>query len=123
MFIAASPIPQFLAIAERVHRCHKGKVIGEEYVSLPRSEIIVSEWLSLIHSGESGLSQQKLNRILAKLKLHKADLVRWLNSSQKNERTFQDRPVEAIRAAIPGVDEDLIKDLELISRTFGRNVL
>ena len=123
IFIAASPVPQFLAIAERIHRCNKGQVIGEDSVRIPTSENIVSAWLSLIRSQESDLSEEKLHRIMTELRHRQAHLVQWLNSSKQNERVFQDHPVEAVRAAMPELDEDLLRDLELITRTFTRNVL
>lgn len=123
MFIAASPVPQFLAIAERIHRCNKGQVIGKDGIRVSALENIVSEWLSWIDSGESGLAPEKMQRISAELRRRQAHLVAWLNASEQNERMFQDRPVEALRAAIPEIDEHPLKDLELITRKFTRNVL
>ena len=95
-FIAAAPNHRLLETIETLHKC--------------------GDW-SL-----EAAPRQELDHLLLALSAKEPVLREWISSSGKNSRWFAKDPLGAIRGARLGVDEDLVRQLELIIRSIARKL-
>lgn len=95
LFIAASPAQSIIEVMEALHRCQG-----------PYRE----------------LSRGNLDRLLRELAAKEAGLRNWIQLSERNTRWFASDPVNAIRAANLGIDEHVLRELEMITVAIARKL-
>ena len=67
-------------------------------------------------------SSQKPDRLLARLDQVEKQLQEWTNRSAKNAQWFRRDPVGAMRAAGLDIEDDIMLELELITRNIARKL-
>jgi hypothetical protein len=95
LLIAASPALNVIEIMEALHHCQG-----------PSKE----------------LSRGRVDRVLRELAAKEADLRNWIELSERNTRWFASDPMSAIRAANLGIDEHILRDLEMITASIARKL-
>lgn len=95
LFIAASPAQGIIQIMEGLHRCQG-----------PYGE----------------LARDSVDRLLRELAAKEVALRNWIQLSERNTRWFASDPVNAIRAAKLGIDEHVLRELEMITLTIARKL-
>lgn len=95
LFIAASPVHRTLEVMEGLHRC--------------KAQFEV-------------LSRKSVEHLLQELSARESDLLEWITSSERNTRWFATDPMGAIRAANLGIDEQVLNELELITRSIAKKL-
>lgn len=95
LFIAASAAQSIIELMERLHRCQ------------PPPESV---------------SREGVEHLLQQLSAREGDLLKWIKSSERNTRWFAADPMGAMRAADLGIDEQVLNELELITRSIARKL-
>lgn len=95
LFIAGSPAQRILEIMEQLHRC--------------QAQVDI-------------LSRKSVEHLLEELSAREGDLLQWIRSSERNTRWFATDPMGAIRAANLGIDEHVLYQLELITRSIAKKL-
>lgn len=95
LFIAGSPAQPILEVMEHLHRC--------------QAQLEV-------------LSRKHVDHLLQELSAREDDLLQWIRSSERNTRWFATDPMGAIRAANLGIDEQVLYQLELITRSIAKKL-
>lgn len=90
-FIAASPSLCIVIAIEQLHHC-------------PPSQ-------------ETRITREQLELLMKELGAREPSLLAWLESSARNRRWFRADPLTAIRAAGLGLDEKMLAQLDLITRS------
>jgi hypothetical protein len=62
------------------------------------------------------------NRLLEQLDKVERQLQQWIASSKKNAAWFRRDPLEAMRAAGLDVEDDIMLELEMITRTIAKKL-
>ena len=62
------------------------------------------------------------DRLIAQLENSEAALQTWIESSPENLKFFRRDPVRAMRAAGLDIDDDIMLELELITRAIARKL-
>jgi len=62
------------------------------------------------------------DRLLDKLTKVERDLKKWIGSSSKNAEWFQRDPLGAMRAAGLNLEDDIMLELEIITRSIAKKV-
>ncbi|MGE5325029.1 MAG: hypothetical protein ACM3SW_19330 [Actinomycetota bacterium] len=68
------------------------------------------------------LSRKHVDHLLQELSAREDDLLQWIRSSERNTRWFATDPMGAIRAANLGIDEQVLYQLELITRSIAKKL-
>ena len=96
MLVAATPHTRLLDTLENSHYCNE---------AFERSRLLEGP-----------------DDLLRELAGKESDLCDWLSSSDKNRQWFAADPVGAIRAAELGIDEHLLQQLEVTTRSIARKL-
>ncbi len=120
VFIAASPSPQFLKIAEDLHRCVPIAGDGPARIEFTWEPLLRD--LQPDGQQDQGESSRRFSRLAQELARTEPMLMRWLQRSELNMRWFRKDPVAAIRAASLGLEEDILRELEDITSTLVRKL-
>jgi hypothetical protein len=65
---------------------------------------------------------QKPDRLLARLNQVEKQLQEWTNSSAKNAEWFRRDPLGAMRAAGLDIEDDILLELEIITKSISRKL-
>jgi len=68
------------------------------------------------------LSRAQVVHLLHELSARESDLLHWIRSSERNTSWFASDPMGAIRAANLGLDEQVLSELELITRSIAKKL-
>jgi len=118
MFIAASPRPQFLALAESAHRCRTSVPELLRDACCEARVVAYAFGMPLLETGFPLLHE--LVPLMGKLALQEPALDGWLRSSETNAGWFRMDPFAALRAANLGIEEELLQELESATRTIAQ---
>ena len=96
VFIAATPSTRLLESLENLHHCPS--------------------------SSEEAMTRDRLADLLRELSRRESDLLEWISRSEENRHWFATDPMAAIRAADLGIDDRILLQLELITRSIARKL-
>lgn len=121
LFIAASPRPQVLALAEKLHRCHllDAKSAHDE---AGRAAARIVAYAFGTKDGEHLPPQSGLRPLMGKLARREHALQQWLQRSDANARWFRRDPIAALRAANLGIEEEVLLELESVMRAIAQKL-
>jgi hypothetical protein len=121
LFIAASPRPQVLALAERLHRCHPihAKPIRDEAGSAAARIVAYAFGKK---DRERLPPQPGLRPLMGKLARCEHALQQWLQRSEANTHWFRRDPIAALRAANLGIEEEVLLELESVTRALAQKL-
>jgi hypothetical protein len=121
LFIAASPRPQVLDLAEKLHRCHPldAMLTGAEARSAA-ARIVVHAFGK--ENQERLPPQSGLRSLMGKLARCEHALQQWLQRSEANARWFGRDPIAALRAANLGIEEEVLLELESVTRAIAQKL-
>ncbi len=112
MFIAASPRPRILALAERLHRCRLWDLRISPEGSCSAEATVVAYAFGKEHPRTNLTLQREFAALRGKLTRKQPALDRWLRHSEANADLFFRDPMAALRAANLGIEEEVLKELE-----------
>lgn len=115
LFIAASPRPQVLDLAEKLHRCHLLNAKPARDEAGPAAARIVAYAFGA-KDREHLPAQLGLGPLMGKLARREHALQQWLQRSEANARWFGRDPIAALRAANLGIEEEVLLELESVTR-------
>jgi hypothetical protein len=121
LFIAASPRPQVLALAEKLHRCHLLNVKPpHDEAGLAAARIVAYAFGK--KNREHLPRQSGLWPLMGKLARCEHALQQWLKRNEANARWFRKDPIAALRSADLGIEEEVLLELESLTRAIAQKL-